>query len=200
MKNLKLLVLLTLCCGLIPSCCDEVIPYFKPSSLENEVYLDGQLLADLEDTELFSTEGLQLWLSFGNVEFIAEQQFNFSFQNTCLATQPCPEDGHLGLKSPVSTILITSSAEFQGMSAGEDISQYFHVLEFLERDEEDNPVYTEESVTNSFGRFSYLVYDSSYVELNFSELPDNNETHEFSVELTFEDGTSLSSTSEPVQF
>ena len=186
--------------GLIPSCCPEVVPFYVPGSLESDVFLNKVLYADIEDAEITSADGLELWLSFEDLEYIAESSNYFALQSTCYATQPCPEDGHRGLKSPVSSVKITSTAEFQSIEAGEDISEHFHVLEFVERDDDNNPVYNQESISTQLDFFNYLTYSESYVEFHFSELPGNTLEHTFTVELSFEDGSTMSSSSVPVQF
>jgi hypothetical protein len=186
--------------GLIPSCCPEVVPFFIPGNLEAEVVLNNVIYEDMEEVEILSVDGLQIWLSFEDLQYVAESKSVLALQNSCYATQPCPEDGHRGLKSKVASVRITSSEEFQEIESGEDLSLYFHVLRFDGRDDNDEVIYAQESVSSSFENFNYLTHSESYVHLNFSELPGNNEEHTFTVELTFENESTLSSTTVPVQF
>ncbi len=199
--NLKLAFpLLLVFLGLIPSCCPEVVPFYIPGTLETEVVLDRVLYTDLEEPEISSVDGLQIWLSFEDLQYVADSKLVLALQSACYATQPCPEDGHGGLKSKVTSIKITSSEEFQGTASGEDINQFFHVLEFDGRDENNEIIYSQQSVSSSLENFDYLTYTQSYVEIDFSELPGNNQEHRFTVELTFENQSTLSGSTGPIQF
>jgi len=201
MKKLRLLPLLFLFLGLFPGCCEEVEPFFMPGMLSSDIMMNQALYSEIESPEITSTEGLQLWLSFDEFTFMAEQKNWSLFQQSALATQPCPEPGHAGLKSQIIEITITSTEEFQGVEAGNSINEHFHALRSSgEQDDEGNWIMEERSVESTFSELQYLYYGLAHIELNFSNLPANNLAHVFTVELIFEDGTSLTSSTETIQF
>ncbi|MFK7757124.1 MAG: hypothetical protein AB8B53_09360 [Flavobacteriales bacterium] len=200
MNSIKSILLLLAFLGLIPGCCPDVDPFYRPTEMTVSPIWNNMSYDDLETVIIEEAVGFELWIEFSKKEYLAQHSNPFTFTSRVMATQPCPEDGHEGLKSPVNSLTITSSADFQGIPTGESINDFFHRLEPSGADENGNQSFEQQSVDSELGRFHYLSHFEEYLPLHLTELPGNNLEHQFTVLLIFEDGTSLSGTSSEVQF
>lgn len=200
MKLFKTFPLLLIFLGLIPGCCPDVDPFYQPTEMSVTAIWNNSPYTGFEDLTIENADGFELWIEFTQKQFLSSTTPSFSFATSLMATQPCPEDGHEGLKSPVSSLTITSNSEFQEVPAGENLNQYFHRLEPSGADEQGNQAFEPMSVDSELGRFHFLSYYEGHIPVYLSELPENNLEHEFSIELVFEDGTTISGVSAGVQF
>lgn len=199
MNLVKIFPLLLVFLGLIPSCrCPEIDPYYMPTELKINAIWNNSSYDEFQDLIIEEADGFELWVDFSKTEFLVKQ--TVSFTNTLMATQPCPEDGYLGLKYKATSITITSSSEFMGIPAGENINEFFHILEYIPDSMNSSGQYEEVSIENMISQLNNGYGFYTHIPILISELPENNLAHTFSVELEFENGRVLSGNSSPVQF
>jgi hypothetical protein len=113
-------VLLTACF------CKDVQPYWRPISGSTSVFsmLDNNLV-EVNPGDTVQADSIALLLNF-EAEFVSMKYSPLAqLTNVARATQKCPVDGHQGLKNKIATISIMSNENYNGIDAGQDISQFF---------------------------------------------------------------------------
>lgn len=167
------------------------------TELEAEVFKDG--VNDFSQEVVTDTEAFGINVTYSDVEYLASRFYTMSFSNSARALS-CIEPGESGLKSTLSEIKISSNQDFQDILSGESINVFFHIKSgMFEEDENGNLVETELTIEEGTSFFEGRPFYGNSA-LYFSSLPGNNLEHTFMVELTFEDGSSLSTQTVPVQF
>lgn len=113
--------------ALLTACfCKDVQPYWKPVSGSTIVFS----VHDLSYSEILSGDTIQadsvaFTLKFDPVFLSVNNDYFGLLGNSALATQKCPVDGHEGLKYEVTSISIFCNEDYNGIAAGNDISQFF---------------------------------------------------------------------------
>lgn len=172
-----------------------------PLEMEVHVLKDGSFIGT--DESVNGEEELAFYLKYTEIKYIAKTTLDIGFQNSAHALS-CDPPGYGGLKSPLSTIKISSNQPFQGIQAGEAINEHFHVVRYAsEPDEDGNPITEELTLEEGISIIEsnlHPEYGLGGTEINFSSLPGNNLEHTFTVELNFECSSSIAAITVPVQF
>ncbi len=163
--------------------CKDVQPYWKPKSGSINLYssLDGSL-EEVSAGDTVQADSLAVILQY-EAEYVASKYNPFAqLGNIARATQKCPVDGHAGLKRKATSISITSNESYNGLNAGEELSQFFK--------------YNGESIQisylnelNQFG-YEYVAYGFNR-EMYWVIPPNNSIERNLIVKVNFEGGETV---------
>lgn len=160
--------------GLLVSCfCKDVNPYWNITDFTIEV-LDANR-APLVNNQY---QGDALILNIDMDTYFHANTYN-PFVNSCYATQPCPRDGHRGMKDPVVAITITSSEVYNGIPAGQSLNQFARA----------QGEFTLDELINSRQFFTFEYYEQ-HLEIRLTQKPTDNAVHTFTVKMETDAGHS----------
>lgn len=170
--------------ALLTACfCKDVQPYWKPVSGTTSVFS----VQDFSYFEIFSGDTIQadsvaFTLKFDPVFLSGSNDYFGLLGNAARATQKCPVDGHEGLKYEVTSISISSNEDYNGISAGNDISQFFRFKGEL----------LQNSYSEMFNGFEYDYSPDGFgTEIFLVNQPNDIVERNFTVIVEFENGDSV---------
>lgn len=173
MKNFKLLILVFIIhTGILGCICNgDYEPFWGIEELELS-FKNGD--GEVVQAGIIHTDTLTILVDM-RLKYLSAIPFTNPFINSSMATS-CPNDGEEGLKTSVSSMVLTSDAPFLDKQEGESLNQYVFVKIFGEL-KAITPFLSEYLNDNSFPLESF--------EILIVEKP-TEEKHNFTLELQHE--------------
>ena len=182
----KSLVIVVIMVSGILSCCTDVLPHWD---INDFTITFGNGSGIFSDEGTFDSDSLIVQTAL-DIEFLSSVWGSNPFVNTALALS-CEHDGHLGLKDKMTSINITSSQDYNTITAGNSLNNLFIL---------NNPFF--EFTDTNLDKLSEQLNQSYFfipnLEFVIKEKPTNNATHQFTISMDFESGKNVVTTSKEI--
>lgn len=194
MKKVALTLILSfgLIGAILTSCfCKDVRDYWMPESATSNIVIYQSDNIPYQANDTVFTDSILMHVSFEQVYLSETGTEYFNFGNSAFATQKCPIDGNEGIKYNVQSFKITSNKDFNSIQAGQNLNSLIYLNE-----EPMSVVYAK-----TFNQIDLSLrngYNQNYLNLTIKEKPSTVTSRFFTLSWTFENGQTLSATTQEI--